>query len=112
MFSMDDFDENVKFDINMEDDGMADFTNVLMSITHVLKTIDHDNITKSGQDLMMKVFNMTGLDATVENEQVLNVVMSLITHIFASLTTHPDRNEYFKYFDEIVMYPLLNKENE
>jgi hypothetical protein len=110
MFSMDDFNKDDDFYNNFDPTNidMGDFGNVLMTITHMLKNLNYDNYLKSGHDLMMKIFNMTSLDPTDENEQPLNVVMALLSHIYAMLSVNEDRDEYFSYFDQSVIYPMIN----
>lgn len=111
MFDFDDFEKDedfyksVSFDESTE---MGDFPSTMMMVTNALKSVDFDSTLKGGHHLMMKIFNMTGLEATEDSEQVLNVVMSLISHLFALLLTCEDRESYFNYFDQTVVYPMMN----
>lgn len=110
MFDFNDFNRDDSFynQFSAEPDDMGDFTNTLMIITSVLKNLDFDSYLKSGHELMMKIFNMTSLEPTPENEQALNVVMSLIAHIYAMLGVLDSKEEYFEFFDNTVMYPMIN----
>jgi hypothetical protein len=119
MFSMDEFNESneemlerIKDASNSVD--MGDLPSVLMVITNALKRINYDIFLKSTNDIMMQVFNMTNLEANDNNEDALNVVMCLLTHNFAMLNFIENKDMYFKYFDETVVYPLLGggKDNE
>lgn len=112
MFSMDEFNETneeiterAKRELHKVE--MGELPSVLMIITNALKRIDYDIFLKSTNDIMMQVFNMTGLEANDENEDALNVVMCLLTHNFAMLNFIENKDMYFKYFDETVVYPLL-----
>lgn len=111
---MDDFSRDESYYQNIEQtEDVGNFTNTLMTITHFLKSIDFENQMKSGHELMMKIFNMTNLDESQDNEEALNVIMSLISHVFTMLTVNreEDRENYFAFFDETIMYPLIRKNN-
>jgi len=112
MFSMDEFNETneeiterAKRELHKVE--MGELPSVLMIITNALKRIDYDIFLKSTNDIMMQVFNMTGIEANDDNEDALNVVMCLLTHNFAMLNFIENKDMYFKYFDETVVYPLL-----
>ena len=110
IFNMDDFNQDDEFYRKMPDAGdLGDFTNILMHLTSVLKNIDYDQPLRAGHEFMMTVFNMTGLEAAEKSEQPLNVVMSLISHIFAILLFTNNKEEYFEYFDQTVIYPMLEE---
>ena len=110
MFDFDDFEkdedfyQSVSFDESTE---MGDFPSTMMMVTNALKNVDFDSTLKGGHHLMMTIFNMTGLEASDANEQVLNVIMALISHSFALLLTCEDREAYFSYFDQTVVYPMM-----
>jgi hypothetical protein len=111
IFNMDDFSKDSDFydSIPLEKD-LGDFKNIMMHLTSVLKNINYEEPLKSGHELMMKVFNMTELAGIEENEKPLNVVMALISHLFAVLIFTEDKEEYFNFFDQVVMYPMLEED--
>lgn len=113
MFSFEDFNKEPEFytNINPDPNDLADFTSSLMIVTHMLKNIDHKDGIRGGHEVMMKLFNMTGLTGTKEEEGALNVIMCLLSHVVAMLTVNEERDKYFEYFDNVVIYPLL-KESE
>ena len=109
---MDDFNNNEDFYKSIEPtdvDDMSDLATFLMLVTNSLKQVDYENNIKSGHELMMKIFNMTNLSLEQTNEDALNVIMALISHIYAMLMFVDDRRKYFEYFDEAVIYPILNR---
>jgi len=109
MFSMDDFNKDKDYYENFKSvDNLGEFPTYLMLVTHKLKEINLDETTKSGHELMMKIFNMTGLSLIDENEQALNVVMALISHIYAMIVFFENQDSYFEYFDNTVIYPMIN----
>lgn len=112
MFSMDEFSESnddiAKRIQEAKNVDMGDLPSVLMVITNALKNINYDEFIKSTNDVMMQCFNMTNLEANDENEDALNVVMCLLTHNFAMINFIEDKQKYFNYFDETVIYPLLS----
>lgn len=110
MFDFDDFNRDENFYNNFTPEAQDDneFVNCLMIITSMLKNLDYDSYLRSGHELMMKVFNMTNLEATDENEPALNVVMSLLSHIYALLSFKENTENYFDFFDKSVIYPMLN----
>lgn len=110
MFSMDDFEKGNEFYENLKPSyqDMEGFSSLLMVITHAFKNIDYDNLVKSGDVMMMRLFNMTNLSMEDNNEEAFNVVMALLTHIFSMLSFIKDKDEYFQFFDKAVMYPMIN----
>jgi hypothetical protein len=112
MFSMDEFNEsNEELAKRIEEAksvDMGDVPSVLMVITNALKNINYDEFIKSTNDVMMQIFNMTNLEADENNEDALNVVMCLLTHNFAMINFIENKEMYFDYFDQTVVYPLLS----
>lgn len=110
MFDFNDFNRDDKFyeDFVPEAQDDNEFTNCLMVITSMLKDLDYSSYLKSGHELMMKVFNMTTLEPNEKNEPALNVVMSLLSHIYAMLSLNEDPDGYFAFFDRAVIYPMIN----
>lgn len=106
---MDDFNQDDEFYWQLpEGKDIGDFLVLMMHLTSVIKKVNFDDTLRGGHEFMMTVFNMTGLEAEEKNEQVLNVTMGLISHIFALLLFIDDRDKYFNYFDETVIYPMIN----
>lgn len=99
----DDFYAN--FEVEPDDDG--EFLSCLMLTTSLLKELNYDDYIKSGHQLMMKIFNMTGLKPNQDSEQALNVLMCLLSHLYAMLAHNENRENYFKYFDSTVIYPMM-----
>lgn len=110
MFDFNDFNRDDKFyeDFVPESQDDNEFTNSLMVITSMLKELDYSSYLKSGHELMMKVFNMTTLEPNEKNEPALNVVMALLSHIYAMLSFYESPDEYFKFYDRAVIYPMIN----
>lgn len=110
---MDDFNRDQEFYNNIPaDDDLGELASYLMLVTNALKSIKFDGQTTGGQELMMKIFNMTNLELKKENETALNVIMALLSHIYAMLTFMTNKDEYFNFFDESVIYEILAKVNE
>ena len=109
MYDFDDFNKDPSYYENLIPDpsDLAEFTSSLMLVTHMLKNLDDTDSVKSGHEFMMKIFNMSGLEGTEEDEPALNVIMCLLSHVVALLTTAPSKEEYFKYFDNTVIYPMM-----
>lgn len=108
MFDIEDFD-NDDFEFqNIDDDDS--FLQTLMVVTHTLKNTSMEDPIKAGHHLMMKIFNMTGLEALDKNEQALNVLLAVFSHLFAFMTDRENLDEYFDHFDKTVIYPLLKGE--
>jgi hypothetical protein len=112
MFSMDDFEKGNEYYENLSDSykEMNDFVESLMLITHALKNIDYSETVKSGDVLMMKIFNMTNLKLEEENEKAFNVIMGLITHAVSTLFFMRNTEEYFDFFDQTIIYPMIGKD--
>lgn len=112
MFDFEDFEKDEDFyknlDFNIEDIDFGDFPSCLMIVTSALKSLDFKNSLQSGHHMMMRLFNMTGLEITEENEDVFNIIMSLLSHLFALLRTMEDTEKYFNYFDNAIIYPMTN----
>lgn len=115
IFDINDFnkDDDYYNNFDIEPEDMGDFLNVIMTLTHSLKSLDHDNFIKSGHQLLMKVFNMTHLEANEGNEQALNVIMGLVAHTYSLISSmsDDDRDHYFDAFDKNVIYPMLGDNN-
>ena len=110
---MDDFNRDQEFYNNIpEDEDLGELASYLMLVTNALKSINFENNTAGGQELMMKIFNMTNLELKKENETALNVIMALLSHIYAMLIFMEHKDEYFKFFDESVIYEILEKVNK
>ena len=111
MFSMDDFEKGNEYYENLSDNykEMRDIVESLMLVTHAFKNIDYSEIVKSGDVLMMKIFNMTNLKLEDGNEQAFNVIMGLVTHFVSALYFMKNSEEYFEFFDRTIIYPMLNE---
>lgn len=110
MFNFEDFEEDSLFYQNKffdEQVDMGTFPSSLMMITNALKNIDYDSNLKSGHHLMMKIFNMTGLEFNDSNEEALNTIMGLVAHVFALLMTCDNKESYFNYFDNTIIRPMI-----
>jgi len=110
MFNFEDFEEDGLFYQNRffdEKVDMGNFPSSLMMITNALKNIDYDSTLKGGHHLMMKIFNMTGLEFNDSNEEALNIIMGLVSHVFALLMTCDNKESYFNYFDNVIIRPMI-----
>lgn len=113
MFSMDDFHRDEEFYNNIPaDEDLGELASYLMLVTNALKSINFESYSMGGQELMMKIFNMTNLELKKENETALNVIMALLSHIYAMLIFMDNKQEYFNFFDESVIYEILEKVNK
>lgn len=113
MFSWEDFENNNN---NSEHPGhpedLGNLANFMMLVTNALKQVDFNLNIKSGNELMMKIFNMSNLSFSEENDDALNLMMALVSHIYAMLLFMDDRSKYFQFFDNAVVMPMINYTKE
>lgn len=84
----------------------------MMLVTNALKQIDYNSSMKSGNELMMKIFNMSNLAFNDENDDAFNVMMALISHIYAMLLFINEKDDYFNFFDQAVINPMIKKSED
>ena len=110
MYDFDDFNRGPEYyeNIKPNPDDMSNFASSLMLVTNMFKNLDPEDGVQGGHEVMMKLFNMTGLEGTEDDEDALNVIMCLLSHLVAMLPMLEDKDAYFEYFDQTVIYPLLN----
>lgn len=113
MFSWEDFEKNNNDSEHANHPAdMGNLASFMMLVTNALKQVDFNYNIKSGNELMMKIFNMSNLSFNEENDDALNLMMALISHIYAMLLFMDDRNKYFQFFDNAVVMPLINNTKE
>lgn len=115
-YSMDDFDHDA--DYYNKQDSEYDFQNdhsfreTLMVLSSLLKGSSFSDDIVDSSHLMMKIFNMSQLDMDEKNEPALNLIIGLLMHIHALMKFIEDKDRYFKFIDENIIYPMMRDDNE
>lgn len=111
MFSMEDFD-NIK-DPNQRKEkpeyyqNEQEFINNMMTVTRIIKETDFD--THSGRaSFIMHMMNMSMDDSPEINENSIDVINSLSSHIIMLMKVlNGSKDDYLNHFDEMIMHPLI-----